>query len=360
MKKILFVFNHPAPYKVRLFNELSKHFDLTVIFERDSANNRTIEFYSETKYDFKTVSIKGVKLGDENILSNAIKNHLKTNKYDLVVMNGYSTFAEMEAIKYLKKNNIKYCLYINGGIKKEKESKIRRNIKTKYISGANFYISPDQRSNTYLKHYGAYTDKIYNYTYSTIYKDEILLKRLSQDEIDNLKNKYNINSNEIYVSCGQLIPRKNFVELVQSWPEDEQKMLLIIGEGPQHKKLENLIQKRSVKNIKLMGYLNRKQQFEIYRFSKAFIFPSNEDIYGHVVNEAMSQGLPVISTKNVNSSLKLINDENNGFLINEVSKASINNALKKIDQCTFEACISTAKENTIEKMVLDHLDILNN
>ena len=28
MKKVLFVFNHPAPYKVRLFNELAKYFEM--------------------------------------------------------------------------------------------------------------------------------------------------------------------------------------------------------------------------------------------------------------------------------------------------------------------------------------------
>ena len=30
--KILIVFNHPAPYKVRGFNELAKYVDLDVIF----------------------------------------------------------------------------------------------------------------------------------------------------------------------------------------------------------------------------------------------------------------------------------------------------------------------------------------
>ena len=50
--KVLIVFNHPAPYKVRLFNALSKEIDLDVIFERKTAKDRPADFYVENKYDF--------------------------------------------------------------------------------------------------------------------------------------------------------------------------------------------------------------------------------------------------------------------------------------------------------------------
>ena len=106
MKKILIVFNHPAPYKVRLFNELSKVFDLHVIFERDSASDRNKNFYFEEEYQFTTHKIKGIKLGRENFLSYGVKKHLKHNRYDLVIMNGYSQIPEMNAISYLKKKKI--------------------------------------------------------------------------------------------------------------------------------------------------------------------------------------------------------------------------------------------------------------
>ena len=51
--KVLIVFNHPAPYKIRLFNELAKHFDLEVIFEREKATNRPDAFYNAKEFNFK-------------------------------------------------------------------------------------------------------------------------------------------------------------------------------------------------------------------------------------------------------------------------------------------------------------------
>ena len=40
MIKVLFVTNLPSPYRVEFFNELGKHVELTVIYERHSASDR--------------------------------------------------------------------------------------------------------------------------------------------------------------------------------------------------------------------------------------------------------------------------------------------------------------------------------
>ena len=98
--------------------------------------------------------------------------------------------------------------------------------------------------------------------------------------------------------------------------------------------------------------------FDFYRLADAFIFPSDEDIYGHVINEALSQGLPVISTPNVNASKKLIQNDYNGYIISSIEGNELKEAINKILDNSFESnAIKTAKENTIEKMVESHLDI---
>lgn len=326
---------------------MNSFYDLTVIFERNNSKNRNNDFYFENNYKFKTINIKGLKIGDENIISNGIKNHLKNNKYDLVIMNGYSTFAEIKAIKYLKKMKINYCLYINGGIIPSKECKLKKKIKTNLISNANFYMSPDENSNKYLNYYGAKKENIYNYTYSTIYKNEICCKDL------------NVNTENVFVASGQLIKRKNIFNLIKSWPNNQHDILLVFGDGKLRKPINKYLKLNNIKNIKMMGFLPRKEMLEYFKTAKAFIFPTNEDIYGHVVLEAMSQGLPVISSKHSNASLKLIKNGYNGFLLNEINKESIENAIKNIDKINKQDVIKTAEDNTIEKMVQDHLRILD-
>ena len=357
MKKVLIVFNHPAPYKVRLFNELSKYFDLHVIFERDSASDRNKTFYFEEKYDFEVHKIKGIKLGKEGFLSSEVKNHIKHFKYDLIVMNGYSHLAEMKAIDWMKKNNIPYVLYINGGTIK-KECGLKTKIKRHYISGAFAYFSPDEESNKYLIHYGANKERIYNYPYSTIFENEIEFVRPNKEEI---RKELGINFDKVFVSSGQLIKRKNYLSLVKEWKKfPENYGFFLIGDGKQRQEIEQLIKAENLKNVILTGFLPRQQMFKYFQASDAFLFPSKEDIYGHVINEAMSQGIPVISTNKVNSAIKLIENGANGYLLEKLEgeefKKTVDEVLKL--DC-FESCIKTAEENTIELMAKRHVEMIN-
>lgn len=360
MKKVLFVFNHPATYKVKLLNELAKYLDLTVIFEREKTGGRNNEFYSEHKYNFKTVPIKHISLGDENVISSGVKKHIKKNHYDLIIMNGYRNFAEMSAIKWMKKHNVEFVQYINGGIIHQDEPKWVKRIKTKYISGAKYYMSPDERSNEYLVYYGADKDKIFNYPYSTIYEKEILSNKPTKEEIAEVRKEYNLEAKNIFVSCGQLIERKNYLELVNKWAEiEKENELIIVGEGPQKEQIESLINEKKIPNVRLLGYLSHENLFKLYKASKAFVFPSKEDIYGHVVNEAFSQGLPVICLNNVNSGVHLIHNKVNGFVLENINSQSFIDAINYVlSHDMFDEAIKTAKANTIEKMVEVNLKII--
>lgn len=357
MKKVLIVFNHPAPYKVRLFNELSKSFDLHVIFERGSNKDRNKAFYFEEKYDFTTHKIHGIKVGKEGFISTGIRRHLQYNEYDLIIMNGYSHFAEMNAINWMKKWHAPYVLYINGGTIK-KESWLKRKIKHHYISRANAYFSPDEESNKYLVHYGANPKTIFNYPYSTIYENEIVKGK--PDKVE-LRKELGINFEKVFVSSGQLIARKNYLSLVKEWENfPENYGLFLIGDGKQRKEIENLIKERNLKNVVLTGFLKREQMFKYFKASDVFLFPSKEDIYGHVINEAMSQGIPVISTNKVNSAIKLIKNGENGFLLEDLTGNNLLDAVDKILKIdAFNACINTAKENTIEKMAERHVEMIH-
>lgn len=350
MKKVLIVFNHPAPYKVRLFNEISKSLDLTVIFERNKNSNRSKSFYCEDKYLFKTAKIHGLKIGEENILSCGVKNHIKKNKYDLIVMNGYSQFAEIKAIRYMQKKNIPYALFINGGIIKEKEYSWKKNLKTSLISKAKFYLSPDEESNKYLIYYGAKSESIFNYPYSTIYEKEILKEPHNDLDFSKIKEEFGLKGNRVFVSAGQFIKRKNYQALIENWkdmPSDH--YLYIFGDGKEKNRCKKIIKELHLNNVVLHGFLPKDKLLKVFSVSDYFVFPSNEDIYGHVINESLSQGLPVISNININSSKKLIN-KNNGVLTDDFSATNILSSLEKIKRPCFEDCINVAKENTIEKM----------
>ncbi|MDY0345881.1 MAG: glycosyltransferase [Bacilli bacterium] len=357
--RVLFVFNHQAPYKVRLFNELSKEIEVTALFERLKDSDRDPRFYNCNDIKFKPTYIKGLNLGHDNHLSRGIVKHLMNNEYDIVVMNGWHTFSEMMAINHLKKHGKSYVFYINGGIINIKESRIMHKIKTHYISGASLYFSPDENSNKYLIHYGAEPEKIINYPYSTIYEKEILNNPLSSKEKLSIRESLKLDADKVFVSCGQFIPRKNYESLITYWKKQPASHLLVlIGGGPKEKKYRRLIKKLELTNVQIFDFQPRDVVFKYFQASDAYLFPSNEDIYGHVVNEALSQGLPVISNLNVNSAIHLIKNGENGYVINFKNSHEIDEAISKTlntNSMPSEA-IKTAHKNTIELMAKVHID----
>ena len=66
--------------------------------------------------------------------------------------------------------------------------------------------------------------------------------------------------------------------------------LIIIGEGEDRKRLENMAEK----NIKFLGFQSEKKLAEYYQNCQAFIFPGEDD-FGITAVEAMSFGKPVLA-----------------------------------------------------------------
>lgn len=356
--KILIVFNHPAPYKVALFNRLSEHHDVHVIFERFKASNRNDEFYNESNYKFTFHKIKGIPLGNENHISCGVKRHIKKHKYDLIIMNGYSTLTEMIALRYLKRKKIPYVFYINGGFANEKECKLKKKIKTFYISGAKAYFSPAKKANEYLEYYGAPSEKIYNYPYSTVYEKDVLnVKIPTATKVLYWKEK-GINASNFTICITSYIKRKNNVELIKAWKEiPRDYALILVGEGHEEAMYREIIAKEKLENVHLLPFAPKAQVFEYLKHSNNAVYISNYDIYGHVINEALAHGLNVLTNTNMVSATELINDGQNG-LVALPEDDLVSKILLLLATDFFNAAIATARENTIEKSVQVHLDIL--
>lgn len=345
--KVLIVFNQPAPYKVKLFSLLAKSIDLTVIFEKRTCPNRHSLFYASNVYDFNHIFLEKGSFGEENSNSNEIIKHLKNNKYDMIIMNGYHTLTEQKTIRYLNRNKIKWCLFINGGLIK-KETIFKKWYKKSLIKTASYYLSPCEAASDYLLYYGAKKENIYLYPNSTIYDKDVLSTLPSPTEINNIKEKYHINEDEIIICPSQFIKRKNNFTLLEVF-KDRKEHLYLIGNGKEEQRYKDYIKCNKINNIHILSYLSTSDLLEYFLVSKGLITLSLEDIYGHTVNEAMAKGLPVISSNKVVAATHLIKEGINGYLLAPKDIKAIHHALDNLDKLDKEECLRSAKENTFEK-----------
>jgi glycosyltransferase involved in cell wall biosynthesis len=94
---------------------------------------------------------------------------------------------------------------------------------------------------------------------------------------------------DYYLAVGRLVPYKRTDILIEACRKLGRK-LLIVGDGPERKKLEQL----SPKNVEFLGEINDSELRNIYAHCRALLFAADED-FGMVPLEAQSYGRPVIA-----------------------------------------------------------------
>jgi len=123
---------------------------------------------------------------------------------------------------------------------------------------------------------------------------------------------------------GKIEKRRNTIFLIKLFNEVQKHIpdsrLYIVGNGKDKymKKIYNLISKYNLKDkIYHENKIEQKEISKIYKKSDIFLFPTNYDIFGMVLLEALYFENIVISTLN-GGSISLVKNDINGFIVNEL------------------------------------------
>ncbi len=91
--------------------------------------------------------------------------------------------------------------------------------------------------------------------------------------------------------------------------------LLLAGDGPDEERLKRRCAQEGLRNVVFAGFRQRDDLPRIYVAADVFVFPTLGDPFGHVVEEAMSSALPVISTSAAGEIHDRIVASENGFIV---------------------------------------------
>jgi glycosyltransferase involved in cell wall biosynthesis len=128
---------------------------------------------------------------------------------------------------------------------------------------------------------------------------------------------------------GRLSYRKGLIDLLDAAKIISKKYTIkffLIGKGELKNKLEKIIKKENLENnVYLLGHVEQKELINFYRNATLFVMPSNYESGPLVLLEAMSCGVPVISTA-VGIAPEVI-DDSNGILIETRSPEKLASAI---------------------------------
>lgn len=120
------------------------------------------------------------------------------------------------------------------------------------------------------------------------------------------------------VAMGRLIPEKGFDLLLRAFaqvsPQFPTWQLVILGEGPERPRLEQLTQHLNLTNVvKLPGLA--KNPFSVLEKADLFVFSSRSEGFGVALAEALACGVPAVSFDCPYGPAEIITDGVNGILV---------------------------------------------
>lgn len=362
--KIRYFTNIPSPYRINFFNELGKECDLEVIFEAEKAPKINTDWYKNNNIsNFTPVFLKKGTIEEKKINLKILKYVIKNS--DLLVFTNYSYFTEMFALIVTKILRKKYILQIDGGIISHNESFLKNKLKKFLISNAYCYLSPSKESDNFLIYYGALKEKINRYYFTSLYKNDIIEHPVENKDKQKAKKDLMIKENKIILSVGQFIYRKGFDWMIDAYKNLDKEIGIYIIGGAATQEYLDLKNKYKMDNLHFIDFMNKNEILKWYRAADLFVLPTREDIWGLVINEALAQGLPTVTTDKCIAGLELIVNKKNGFIV----KCEDEESLLQITESFFEKseadiclmkkeALSIIKKYTIENMAKKQLDVI--
>lgn len=353
MKKlsVFYLTNIPTPYRLSFLNSLSDYVDLNVCFESKYALDRDKSWKNIGEIKFSYEILKGVFVTKDSRFCPSIVKAFNKKKYDLVVIAMYSTPTSIVLMKYLSKHKIPFIISSDGGFP-DYSNGLKKNIKVKLMSLGKYWLSTGRITTQYLQSLGANGENIYVYPFSSVFQREILSKEEREKLYFLNRKEFGIQPNDyIIVSIGQMIYRKGFDLLIKASELFDFNFKIYIIGGKPNKEITDFCEIND--KIEFVDFCKKDQIYKYLTLSDLFVFPTREDIWGLVINEAMAVGLPVITTDMCIAGTEMIKENVNGKIIrsNDYKElASAVNYAHKHFNFVNEDSLDVAKKYTIETM----------
>lgn len=375
--KILIFATHPIQYQVPIYQELSKHLDLKVIYllKQTKKGQADAGFGIEFEWDiplldgynheYLTNLSKTPSSSSYNgiVLDNSeLKLLFEKEKPHAAIIHGWFPKGMKQVIDYTHKNSIpSFCrgdstlLMTGNPIKKWLKEIYIRTILRKL----NYFLYVGVENKKYYQHYGISESRLFpalhciNTPFFQHQFDKAPLPKSNQVIKIGFAGKFiDIKQPLLLLEAVQLSRFKNQIQLI------------FIGDGPLRNEIESFTIENNI-NLKITGFLNQTELVEKgYSKIDLLVLPSKSETWGLVVNEVMSGGIPCIVSDKVGCHVDLIDEGKTGYTF---KSGNVTDLTKKID--TFikakqegedfsEAVLAKIENYSIENTVKGYLKAL--
>jgi glycosyltransferase involved in cell wall biosynthesis len=325
-KKILMVYIEPTPYIIGLIQELqrARPGEIDVLFlEENHSQQWNIQLDKQWKM-WPTYFSQRIRL---------TKAIFFQKKYPIIHLAGWARPLLLLFILLAKLTGVLVSVESDTPIPQKisfKKRLIKRLIYPALFRLIHAFIPGGTRQAKYFEYYGVNSSKIFpaRMTVDVTHIQKFIANLNAKNLLHIRQLNQLAETDVVFLFVGRLLPHKGILDLLDAFERlsAKQVKLLIVGDGPLRKWVENKVQQNN--KIHYAGRLTQEKLLEIYYAANVVVVPSHFEPWGLVVNEAMAVGRPVIAADCVGCIDDLIHHQKNGWIFQTGSVDQLRQAME--------------------------------
>lgn len=334
--------NMIPPYRLPIYSVLADQFNLLILHGGKEANRDSWSSLEEALPNAKVVRAWGWQFRQVKKLNGEVFDekfihitpgfiwHLLRFAPDAIISSEMG-FRSLVALAYGTVFHKPVWIWWGGTLHSERDiGRLRKTLRKAVTLWANRWVTYGQTSTEYLLRLGVKRDQILE----------------SQNAVDEERFKasvepaWAIEPRPVVLHVGQFIERKGIGLLLNAAASLQKRgdefSLLLVGSGRDKQALEHRAHAIGLKNVHFRPAQSPDKMPSVYRSADLVVFPTLEDVWGLVANEAILSGVPVLCSKYAGCAPELFTPENifSPEDMNEFSQklsAAISGQLSKAD-----------------------------
>lgn len=324
MKKVALVLNIPTPYRAPVFQRISTQpdIDLHVIYFAHSEPDREWVLESNTVSEIFLKSRMVRWRGRFIHFGGGVWRELRRIKPDVVITGGYNP-SHLIAFLYCVLTGVRHISNTDGDVESEKKlSTLHRILRRIVSTRTHAYIGPSNSSLMLFESWGVPRDRLF--------KAPLSVDNQAFNQGESGERDFDI------LFCGRLTAVKDplFALSVSAKVAEilnRSVRVLVLGSGPLADAVDNMAEDLSSLAVTRPGFVQPDEIAIWFQRCRLFLFPTDWDPWGLVVNEACAAGLPVLATPNAGAARELVESGINGYVMTKSVQAWADQAAKLLD-----------------------------
>ena len=315
-KQIKLLIFHPtiAPYRIDLFNDLSKAFQTRICLRYWNLRDQTFDYQKiYTRFQFRPVYLKELFRFRGRSFSRGYWKQLDDYQPDLVLTEEFGLGTIRVLLhRYWKRKKYKVVTLCDDSY----DMIVGKNDFSWWHRMARRYIAPrlddiivvnPQVRDWYQEHYGKgyFLPIIQEEGYARMRYRKVL------ERVHVLQQRYSLDRKKVFLFVGRLVALKNVKTVLRAFArlDPKKNLLVIVGDGPEMNHLQLLAKQFNVQ-ARFTGRLEGDALNAWYNVADVFILPSYLEAFGAVTNEALLAGCYVLVSQKAGSSCLVVEGEN--------------------------------------------------